>query len=224
MEKPPPAALKVIGGGRLRGMTDVNPQWRYKIMTDVFGPCGFGWYPEIVNHWIENIDNETCVYVRVNIYIFYAGEWSKPIPGVGGSKTLIQEKNGAYVSDEAYKMAYTDAISVAMKMLGIAAKIYEGLWDGSRYRDAGNQTSPTKQNTSSDTGPKLATEKQCKMLYAVAKNNDIPNENVKEYLQARFGVESSKELYSHDVDKVLAWMESYKKESEPTETGREELF
>jgi hypothetical protein len=43
LAKPPKEALKTIKGGRLSGMTDVNPQWRYKAVTDVFGPCGVGW-------------------------------------------------------------------------------------------------------------------------------------------------------------------------------------
>jgi hypothetical protein len=32
-------------------------------------------------------------------------------------------------------MSITDALGTAMKMLGVAAKIYEGLYDGSKYRD-----------------------------------------------------------------------------------------
>ena len=34
------------------------------------------------------------------------------------------ESKGAYVSDECYKMALTDALSVAMKALGVAADVY----------------------------------------------------------------------------------------------------
>ena len=39
---PPPEALKAITGGRLKGMTDINPMWRIKTMTEQFGPCGDG--------------------------------------------------------------------------------------------------------------------------------------------------------------------------------------
>jgi len=41
------------------------------------------------------------------------------------------ERNGIYVSDEAEKMAYTDAISVASKMIGLASDVYMGY--GSKY-------------------------------------------------------------------------------------------
>ena len=35
---PPPSSLKTIKAGRLKGMTDINPQWRLEAMTRVFGP------------------------------------------------------------------------------------------------------------------------------------------------------------------------------------------
>ena len=60
------------------------------------------------------------------------GEWSKPIFGTGGSKLVSIEKKysrGAseastslFLSDEAYKMAYTDALSVACKILADSVK------------------------------------------------------------------------------------------------------
>ena len=81
VKRPPVDALKKIGGGRLKGMTDINPQWRYQVMTEVFGPCGLGWYAEICDRWIEEIGNEVCSYVKINLYIFDKenNEWSKQI-------------------------------------------------------------------------------------------------------------------------------------------------
>ena len=35
---PPPEALKAITGGRLKGMTDINPMWRIKTMTAALPP------------------------------------------------------------------------------------------------------------------------------------------------------------------------------------------
>lgn len=39
----PQEAQKTIGGGRLKGMTDINPMWRIKTLTEHFGICGVGW-------------------------------------------------------------------------------------------------------------------------------------------------------------------------------------
>lgn len=120
----PEDAQKEIGAGRLKGFTDINPMWRIKILTETFGPCGIGWYTEIINKWSENTGNEIAVFVEINLYIKIENEWSKPIYGIGGSKLLMQESKGPYTSDEAYKMAYTDAISIACKALGVGADIY----------------------------------------------------------------------------------------------------
>ena len=42
-------------------------------------------------------------------------------------------------------MAVTDAFSTALKMLGVAADIYAGRWDGSKYRDTPDQLPPKTQ-------------------------------------------------------------------------------
>ena len=36
----PDEAQKPIAAGRLKGMTDINPMWRIKRLTEIFGPCG----------------------------------------------------------------------------------------------------------------------------------------------------------------------------------------
>lgn len=120
----PAAALKQIKGGRLSGMTDINPMWRIKIMTDTFGLCGIGWKYTITKQWTETFGNEVKAYCNVDLQIKVDSIWSDPIPGTGGASEVAMERNGAYVSDECYKMALTDALSVAMKALGVGADIY----------------------------------------------------------------------------------------------------
>lgn len=119
----PEEAQKAFNNGSFSG-TDINPMWRIKTLTEQFGPCGFGWFVEVIEHWSEEINGEITTNVAINLYVKYDNEWSKPIYGIGGSRSLQQFKNGPKVSDEAYKMAYTDAISVAAKALGVGADIY----------------------------------------------------------------------------------------------------
>lgn len=134
VKQPPASALRPIQGGRLRGKTDVNPQWRYLAMTEQFGICGIGWKYEVVRVWNETISTgETFAFAEIKLYVRHDGQWSEPIPGHGGSMLLEKESSGLHASDEGYKMAITDALSVAMKMLGIAADIYAGAWDGTKY-------------------------------------------------------------------------------------------
>ncbi len=151
LKRPPKDALKTIRGGRLKGMSDVNPQWRYQAMTDQFGPCGIGWKYEIIKVWSEQgSDCQTFAFAEIALYISDKDRWSDPIPGIGGSMLVTKESNGLYSSDEGYKMAVTDALSVAMKMIGVAADIYAGRWDGSKYKDEPKRDSPvitTDQHT-----------------------------------------------------------------------------
>lgn len=144
--RPPKEALKTIVGGRLRGMTDINPQWRYKAITEVYGPAGTGWYYEIDHMWTENgVGEVKMAFVTIKLYTNNGGTWSQPIVGIGGSELVEKEKAGFYSNDEAYKMATTDALSVAMKMLGIGADIYAGLWDGSKYKEQEPENKPVDE-------------------------------------------------------------------------------
>ena len=140
----PQAAKKSIGGGRLKGMTDINPMWRIKSLTEQFGPCGVGWYYEIVEKWLETTmaKDEITANVRIKLYVKINNEWSMPIEGIGGSMLVANERAGLYVNDECYKMALTDAISVACKALGFGANVY---WqsDNTKYNDVKRQTAST---------------------------------------------------------------------------------
>jgi len=135
LKHPPKDQLTTIQGGRLKGMTDIKPQWRYQVMTEQFGVIGIGWYFEYVNKWIEDgSDNQKIAFVDINLFIKVEEEWSKPIPGTGGSLLITKEKAGLHTSDEAFKMATTDALSTAMKMIGVAADIYMGEFAGGKYK------------------------------------------------------------------------------------------
>jgi hypothetical protein len=140
----PREAQRTITGGRLNNFTDISPIWRMKVLTEQFGPCGFGWYYEITDKWNEADGlGQIATFVQINLYVKNGDEWSKPIVGMGGSAFVKKEGSDLYTSDEAYKMALTDAISVSCKALGVAADIY---W--------------SKDNTKYTTGEELMTKVQ----------------------------------------------------------------
>lgn len=126
----PDHARKKIDGGRLKGMTDISPMWRIKMLTDLFGPVGIGWnIRQIATRTVENETiGETAVFVEIELTYRETSdaEWSAPIFGTGGAKLVMVEKGGIHLDDEAFKKAYTDAISVACKALGMGADVY---WD-----------------------------------------------------------------------------------------------
>ena len=137
----PETAKKPISAGRLKGFTDINPMWRIKALTEAFGPCGFGWWYKITDKRLEGQGAEIRAFVDIELFVKYNGEVSMPIPGTGGASFLTQEKNGAYTSDECYKMALTDAISVAAKSLGVAADVYYDK-DRDKYTTIDEPTAP----------------------------------------------------------------------------------
>lgn len=135
VSKPPKTALKQIGGGRLKGMTDINPQWRMQAMTELFGPCGMDWGYSILG--FKTFEHEGEVALRAKVQLWYSTPDSGRnciVQGIGGAMLVAKEKDGLRLNDEAWKMAVTDALSVAMKALGVGAEIYMGNWDGSKYR------------------------------------------------------------------------------------------
>ena len=115
----PEEAQKSFNNGKFSG-TDINPMWRIKKLTEIFGAAGIGWYTEVLCERCEEHGDMTIAVVNLNLYVKVDGEWSKPIYGTGGNVVV---RKGS-VSDEGYKMAYTDALSVACKALGIGADIY----------------------------------------------------------------------------------------------------
>jgi hypothetical protein len=128
----PPEAKKEIKGGRMNGKTDINPMWRIKILTEIYGPCGIGWYYVPTKKWIETFENTIAAFVDIELFVKSGDGWSMPISGTGGSMFVAKENSGPFVSDECYKMATTDAISVSCKQLGIGADVYWGT-DKSKY-------------------------------------------------------------------------------------------
>lgn len=128
----PDSAKRRIEAGRLKGKTDINPMWRIKALTEKFGPCGFGWKYVITDKRLEQGANgEIAAFLDIDLFVKADGVWSDAIPGTGGSAFVAKEKNGPYTSDECFKMALTDAISVACKALGFGADVY---WDADKSK------------------------------------------------------------------------------------------
>ena len=196
----PNKAKKNIGGGRLKGMTDINPMWRIKTLTEQFGPAGFGWYYNITNkEIIQGGNDEQVAIVDIEMFVKINDEWSKPIPGTGGSAFVTKERNGLYTSDEAFKMALTDALSVSCKALGIGANVYFAK-DKTKY-DQVQETQKFKEPSQ--------LEVALNSLYQVVKTKTISSEEVSRMIKDRYNKSSSKELILQevqDLQKFIAGM------------------
>lgn len=166
LSQPPKTALREIKGGNLNGKTDINPQWRYEAMTETFGLVGLGWKYEIQKLWTEpGAQGETLAFAQVAVYIRDPDtkEWSDAIVGIGGSKLTQSFSKGLTSNDEGYKMAVTDAFSTSLKMIGVAADIYAGKWDGSKYKndtDKSREHQAQPKNNGPMGGPDTPEEKK----------------------------------------------------------------
>lgn len=211
----PSEAQKKIEGGRLSGFTDINPMWRIKTLTEHFGAVGFGWYYDIIKMWTESGANDTVsAFVEIALYIKQKDEWSRPIIGIGGSSFISKDKNGLYTSDEAYKMALTDAISISCKALGFGADVY---WskDRSKYdtipEDNAIPEAPQSTGEPNNTPPtgKL-TEKQINRLHAIRKSVNVDEDTLQRLLIKHFKKSSSAELTKTEYDFICNQLEAMK--------------
>ena len=173
VRKVPDTAKREIGAGRLKGKTDINPMWRIKTLTELFGPAGQNWNAEIVERWVDRNETtgEAIANVRIKLHVFFGAtaggedvEWYT-IDGIGGAMLIANESKGIFTDDEAWKKAYTDAISVACKALGIGADVY---WD----KDA---TKYTAQNKPQDTPQRTEAQKAGKDTTETAKRATAQN-------------------------------------------------
>lgn len=182
----PKEAQKDFNNGKFSG-TDINPMWRIKKLTELFGPAGIGWYTEIISQRSEHLgEAELMATVEINLYVKEDGEWSKPIYGTGANMLISSTKKGLSTSDEGYKMAYTDALSVACKALGIGADVYFEK-DATKYTHKPQPTPPPPPPAPAM--PQMATPDQIEYIRS--------NASDELYMQAMtaFGPELTKMTY-----------------------------
>ena len=202
----PSKAKKPIKGGRLKGMTDINPMWRIEVLTEQFGLCGLGWYYEVVDKWVETsmAKDEITANIIINLYIKLNDEWSKPIQGIGGSMLVALEKGGLYVNDECYKMALTDAISVACKALGIGADVYYGS-DNTKYNDGKRDNFRNDKNQNNSYYQKKTSRES--IIDNIVSLCDSKRYNVLD-LCSKSGVEKLEDMSDEQLSKWVDWLES----------------
>lgn len=207
----PENAKKTIKGGRLKNMTDINPMWRIMTLTEKFGICGIGWKYTIEKETIiEGANGEKAAFVSINLYIKEGDNWSAAIPGSGGSMFVTNEKTGLYVSDECFKMALTDALSVACKALGIGADVY---WNtnSTKYTKTENDT----DNKTTEKGAKNGKKDNAKELLELIKNTAITGTEVAKVMKERYNKTKANDLTEDEFNELYMYIESSIEEGVP---------
>ena len=195
----PKEAKREIAAGRLKGKTDINPMWRIKALTEQFGICGIGWKYVITDKRLEaGADGEISAFVDIDLFIKIDGEWSEAIPGTGGSAFVAKERNGLYTSDECFKMALTDAISVACKALGFGADVY---WqaDVTKYTPRENAQPKAESDV-------ITTEQRKKLIASWEEKHGklAPDDDVFPMFLSAHGYKDTKSIKKSDFDVMMA--------------------
>lgn len=157
--------------------TAIKPIWLTKRLTEQFGPAGTGWGMSKPEFQVVAAADEILVFCTVSLW-YKTAEATAPLAdatcatvyGVGGDKVLTKRQSGPFTNDEAFKASYTDALSNAMKQIGMGADIHMGLFEDEKYvrettREFANgngQAEPldeaTRQNTAQGLAPKAPTK------------------------------------------------------------------
>lgn len=113
--------------------TAIKPMFSYRRMTEEFGPCGTGWGINEPSFQVVSAADEVLVFCTVSIW---HGARENIVYGVGGDKPAGKNRNGTFTDDEAFKKAFTDAVTNALKLIGVGADVHMGLFDDSKYVNA----------------------------------------------------------------------------------------
>lgn len=162
----PKEALKPFDNGNFKG-TDINSMWRIKCLTEQFGVVGHGWTTRVLRTWTYHDENtnEIMAFAEIEMKVKIDGEWGEPFTATGGNKlsTYVKSKDYYKSSDEAFKMAITDAFGVACKYLGIGADVYF-VNDKSKYTENEKVQEPKKETPFKQEEPKPLTLEEARQM------------------------------------------------------------
>lgn len=128
-------------GGGFKG-TAIKPIWSYRRMTEEFGPCGIGWgVGEPSFQIVQGVNSEVLVYCTASVWYKHGDDASQTVYGVGGDKIVTHVRASEQYNrperwendDEAFKKAFTDAVTNALKLIGVGADVHMGMFDDNKY-------------------------------------------------------------------------------------------
>ena len=203
---PPQDALKPITAGRLKGKSDINPQWRIQALTEQYGICGVGWAYEIKEKEYVDVPatGEKMVFITVHLLIRdwnYPDEykWIGNAIGIGGDFVVKREKEGLHANDEGLAMALTDAIGKAAKVFGIANNVYRGKFETKYSREDGKEPQDSRPNVNG-----RATEKQIGLVKSLAKKGNFNLESILKH----YNVDSFEDMTKEQASECIGSLKS----------------
>lgn len=197
----PKRVLKTIDVGRLKGKSDINPQWKISLMTEIYGMCGIGWKFEVTEKNTVTINTgEVMLFMTVAVYVKNDEKWSDPVYGMGGDFIVKKERTGLHANDEAYKMCLTDALGNALKYIGVAADVYEQLND-TKYAERPSAIANDKEEEEKTTPADIRNDYLMQYIDVFRRANIDPNDFVKRFSGGR--VTDVKDMPNEELLRVI---------------------
>ena len=186
-------------------LTSIRAAYVIGRLNDVFGLCGVGWKYRISPFNEVKDDKGKVIEVGTKIEFQWKvkdGEWSEPIPHVGG-KRVIKDN----ITD-ARKSSITDALTKVASVLGVGDKVFKGLVKLPKNPNK----KPFVKNTS--TAPpgvysNKASEAQKRLIFVLAKKNGIESEDAKTTYKTRYKIESFNDLTKAQASEVIEELQNF---------------
>lgn len=111
--------------------TAIKPLYLIHKATEIWGPMGDKWGAETMQHVIHG----NTVFILAQVWYPSEKEHCRAtVQHWGGDMLLKPDKEGVLKpNDEAFKMAFTDAIGKCLVQLGFSADVHMGEFDGNKY-------------------------------------------------------------------------------------------
>ena len=167
--KVPSDAMKSFNNGRFKG-SSIEPTWRYRVLTELFGANGMGWrFVQVESRYSPDNSAHYCTG-----YIEYVTEGTLADPDARIHRTsTVTGGTPVYAKgqDEIPKMSETDCISKITHHMGIAGSVYAGKFDGDKYQvNVSNQ--PTSDTASPQVDNREHSRQDLSLDKEVIKEND----------------------------------------------------
>lgn len=185
----------------------IEPIWRMKRLTEMFGPVGQGWGFHVEKRWREEYGSDIVVYVSGHVWWkdSETGEVNK-CPECTGGENVKRDP------DEAYKKAETDAFGRSAVYLGLASDVYWGHHDGDKYQSNGSASAPERKQTKSSAKP------------PAKEDNGQASEELAFYFGKFKGKHPNEMVKTSDGIRWLQWWKKKKEEDAPQSKVEQDLF
>jgi hypothetical protein len=198
VEKTDPKYTKAFSKAGGFSGTAINATYLIRKATELWGPMGGTWGPEVVDdRYVAGGDGVIIHVLRINLRHPHGS-----VPSYGQTTFVGKNKNGVFTDEEAPKKSLTDATTKALSMLGFSADVFLGLYDDNKYVNDRKQEFSKHKSVAAEKWDEMAPE-QREFLEGIARK-------VKDVLGKEGGIVAMKVLEEETItllteEKVALW-------------------